>query len=266
MSVEQNANQRGNSQRSVNRREEINQMIQTKGEIHLSDLEKNFPELSSMTLRRDLDALEQDGAIVRIRGGAKSLSHLSMVKELAYSQRQVQNIEGKIAIAQKAVGFVEQGRSIYVDSGTTCMCLAQRIPDQNLFALSPAPSVGMELIKRPGIKVNLTGGQLNRETLTLSGFNAVEFVKGINIDLAFIAASAFSLHSGFSCGDFYEADLKKLIIKKAQKVILLMDHSKLDSGLPYTFAKLNHIDAWVTDLPLPDPVVKAVRQAGVEIL
>lgn len=248
------------------RREEINQFIQSRGEIHLSELEKKYPDISSMTLRRDLDALERDGAIVRIRGGAKSLSHLSMIKELAYAQRQAQNIEGKIEIAQKAVAFVEQGRSIYVDSGTTCMCLAQRITDQNLFVLSPAPSIGMELIKRPGIKVNLTGGQLNRETLTMSGFNATEYVKGINIDLAFIAASAFSLNSGFSCGDFYEAELKRIIIKKAQKVILLMDHTKLDSGLPYTFAKLNHIDVWVTDKNLPGQVQKAAAHAKVKIL
>ena len=248
------------------RREEIRQLIQDKGEVRFAELEAKYPSLSGMTLRRDLDALEREGSVVRIRGGAKSLSHLSMIKELAYSQRQSKNIDGKIAIAQKAVSFIEEGSSVYIDSGTTCMCLAQRIADRNLFALTPAPAVAMELIKQPGIKVSLTGGQLNRETLTLSGFNASEYVKGINIDYAFIAASAFSLSSGFSCGDFYEAELKRLIIKKAQKVFLLMDHTKLRSSLPYTFAKLGNIDVWLTDSELPEDIRKAANQAHVTVL
>ena len=100
----------------------------------------------------------------------------------------------------------------------------------------------------------------------MSGFNATEYVKGINIDLAFIAASAFSLNSGFSCGDFNEAELKKLIIKKAQKVILLMDHTKLHSGLPYTFAKLGNIDTWITDEELPEEIRRAAHQTHVTVL
>lgn len=250
----------------VNRKEEINHLIQDKGEVRLSELEALYPDLSSMTLRRDLDALERDGHIVRIRGGAKSLARLSMIKEMAYSQRQDQNMTGKISIARKAIPLLQKGRSIYIDSGTTCMCLAQRIPEQSLFVLSPAPSVGLELAKKSGVKVNLTGGQLNRETLTLSGFNAAEFVKNVNIDLAFIAASAFSLNSGFSCGDFYEAELKRLIIKKARYVVLLMDHTKLNTALPYTFAKLNHINTWVIDTDLPDDIKKAARRTRVEVL
>ena len=248
------------------RREEIKKLIHDNGEVKIADLEERFPALSGMTLRRDLDALEREGSIVRIRGGAKSLSHLSLIKELAYSQRQSKNISGKIAIAQKALDFVEPGRSIYVDSGTTCMCLAQRIADRALFAITPAPAVAMELIKQPGIKVSLTGGQLNRETMTLSGFNATEYVKGINVYAAFIAASGFSLDNGFTCGDYYEAELKRLIIKKAHKVILLMDHTKLRSTLPYTFARLNNINVWVTDMDLSEDIKRAAYQSRVTII
>jgi len=250
----------------IDRRGAINQYIQSRGEARLLELEERYPDVSSMTLRRDLETLERQGLIVRVRGGAKSLAHLSMIKEAAYTQRQAENTSAKLSIADKAIALVESGRSLYIDSGTTCMCFAQRLTDQNLFVLTPAPNIALELAKHQNIKINLTGGQLNRETLSLSGFNASEYVKSLNIDLAFIAASAFSLSSGFSCGDYYEAELKRLIIKKSQRVVLLMDTSKINSGLPHTFARLSNIHTWITDSPLPEDVQKAARQARVTLL
>ncbi len=245
------------------RRESINQYIQSRGEIRFKDLEQRYGDVSSMTLRRDLEYLERQGRIVRIRGGAKSLAQLSMIKEAVYTQRQAANTDAKIAIAEKAVNLLSPGRSIYIDSGTTCMCFAQRLPDQGLFVLTPAPNIALELVKNINIKINLTGGQLNRETLTLSGFNAVDYVKTLNIDLAFIAASALSLQNGFSCGDYFEAELKRLIIRKARLVVVLMDSSKLNSSMPYTFARLQNLYALVSDKPLPYEYEKAARQAHV---
>lgn len=248
---------------SSDRREDLNQYLQSKGEVRLTELELRYPDVSSMTLRRDLEFLERQGRIIRIRGGAKSLAHLSMLKEAAYTQRQAENTTAKLSIADKAVRLVSPGRSIYIDSGTTCMCFAQRLPDQNLFVLTPAPNIALELLKDQNIKINLTGGQLNRETLTLSGFNAIEYVKTLNIDQAFIAASAFALNSGFSCGDYYEAELKRLIIRKAQQVVMLMDASKINSSMPYTFARLQNIHTLITDQPLPEDFQKAARHARV---
>lgn len=248
------------------RREAINEIIQAKGEVRLAELEQQYPEISSMTIRRDLEALERQGRIIRIRGGAKSIAHLSMLKEAVYTQRQIENTPAKQMIADKALQFVSPGRSIYIDSGTTCMTFAQRLPDHNLFVLTPAPNIALELIKNSNIKVNLTGGQLNRDTITLSGFNASEYVKSINIDIAFMAASAFSIQNGFTCGDYYEAELKRLIIKKAQQVIMLMDTSKINLGMPYTFARLNQVQTMITDEPLSEDYIRAIRQARVVLL
>jgi DeoR/GlpR family transcriptional regulator of sugar metabolism len=251
---------------TTDRREAINQYIQSRGEIRLKELEQRYADVSSMTLRRDLEFLERQGRIVRIRGGAKSMAQLSMIKEAAYTQRQVANTDAKLVIADKAIRLLSPGRSVYIDSGTTCMCFAQRLPDQNLFVLTPAPNIALELVKNPNVKINLTGGQLNRETLTLSGFNAIEYIKTLNIDLAFIAASAFSLQNGFSCGDYFEAELKRLIVRKARQVVVLMDSSKLGSNMPYTFARMQNIYALVTEQQLDEEYQKAARQAHVLLI
>ena len=186
---------------TTHRREVINLYIQSKGEVRFKELESMLPDISGMTIRRDLEYLEQRGEIVRTRGGAKSIAHLSMLKEAAYTQRMGENTEAKMLIAEKAVQFVVPGRSLYIDSGSTSMYFAQKLSDENLFVLTSSPNVALELIKLSNVKVSLTGGKLNRDTMSLSGYNAVEYVKEINIDIAFMAASAFSANSGFTCGD-----------------------------------------------------------------
>ena len=93
----------------------------------------------------------------------------------------------------------------------------------------------------------------------------MEYVKTLNIEIAFMAASAFSLTSGFSCGDYYEAELKRLVIRRAQQVVVLMDSTKLKSSMPYTFARIRNVNALVTDAPLPEDYQKALRQARVAV-
>ncbi|MDI9470273.1 MAG: DeoR/GlpR family DNA-binding transcription regulator [Bacillota bacterium] len=247
------------------RREQINSIIQSRGEIRLAELAELFPQVSTMTLRRDLEALEQDGELIRTRGGAASLHRLSLLKEAAYRQRQLENTEAKLAIAQKASALIRPGTSLYVDSGTTCMIFAHALDVPNLVVLTPAPNIAIELAAKPGIRVHLTGGQLNPDTLTLSGSPADEYVDALNVDTAVMAASAFSLTSGFSCGDHQEARLKRRVIQKARRVIVLMDSSKLDSQLPFTFARFEDIDVLVSEGPLPRELRKQAEAAGVTL-
>lgn len=251
---------------TTNRREVLNLYIQSKGEVRIKELEALLPEVSGMTIRRDLEHLEQRGEIVRTRGGAKSIAHLSMLKEAAYTQRMTENTQAKTIIAEKAVKFVVPGRSLFIDSGTTSMFFAQKLKDENLFVLTSAPNIAMEVSKLSNVKVSLTGGKLSRDTMSLSGYNAAEYVKGINVDIAFMASSAFSPDSGFTCGDYFEAELKKLVIKKAHTVIMMMDMSKMDCGMPYTFAKISDIDVLITDQALPEKIVKMMKKAKVTLV
>jgi DeoR/GlpR family transcriptional regulator of sugar metabolism len=92
------------------------------------------------------------------------------------------------------------------------------------------------------------------------------FIKNINIDVAFMATSGFSLESGFTSGDFNECTLKRAIIKKARKVILLMDTGKVNKNMTFTFALLKDIDVLVCDGELPQDIEKEAKKCGVEIM
>ena len=248
------------------RRDLLREAIERQGDISLEELQVLLPSVSLMTIRRDLIALEKEGLIIRVRGGAKSRKMSSLLQEPTYVQRLTSNDDAKLAIAEKAIEFVKEGRSLYIDSGTTCQAFAAKLPDDNLFVITPSPHVALEAAKRHNIRVNMSGGQLNRDTLTLSGTNAGQYMKGINIDVAFMAASAYSVQNGFTCGDFNEAEMKRLVIRKAEIVVVLMDQSKLGFSMPYTFARPNNIHVFITEGPLPDTYARALRRAQVQVL
>lgn len=247
------------------RREIIREYIDNNGEVTVRDLEKIFPGTSNMTIRRDLAYLEDMGYIVRTRGGAKSIKCLSRAMEDIYSLRAMVNTEAKEIIAKKAVEFVEEGRSIFIDSGTTMMCFARMLPDKNLSILTCGPNIALEVMKRNNPSITLIGGQINRNTISASGSNSLYFIKNVNIDIAFMATSGFSLESGFTSGDFNECMLKRAVIKKARKVILLMDSGKINKNMTFTFGALKDIDILICERDIPQDIVKAAQNEGVEI-
>ena len=248
------------------RRDAIKDLLNAKGEVFLKDLETMFPDCSSMTLRRDLKFFEEEGFVKRTRGGAVALSRLSMAAEDIYSRRALENTAAKTLIARKAAIFVESGRSLYLDSGTTLMMFAKQIPDDYVSLLTSGPNIALELIKKSKPTVMLIGGQLSRNTISVSGANAAAFLADVNIDTAFMAASGFSLQNGFTSGTYSECELKQAILKRASKVIMLMDSTKVGKSLPYTFGTLADIDVLVSDGSLPQEIHAAAKEAGVKVV
>ncbi len=246
----------------------VNAYIQKMDEVKLSELEKMLPDVSAMTLRRDLEQLERMGEIIRIRGGARSIKSLSkrMIKEEIYSRRMEENPEGKKLIGRKAAELITENENIYIDSGTTAMCLAESVPDITLSVLTGAPNVAIELTRRKKIEVTMIGGQLSRENFSVSGMVSVDFVKNTNINTAFISTSGYASDSGFTAGSLNECEVKKAVISKAKKVVLMMDTTKIEKTHMFTFAGLDDIDIIVTDSPLPAHIAKEVKAKGIKII
>lgn len=250
------------------RQQQILDIIENKGEVHLQQLKEIFPNVSAMTLRRDLISLENEGYLIRTYGGAVSIKKIGDVQkeENAYSIRAGENIEAKTRIAEKAVGMLEIGRSIFFDSGSTLMCLARIIPDDSFSILTSGANIALELVKKLRPSVVTLGGQVNRNTLSMSGPYANSILDMVNIDMAFMSASGFSIDNGFTVGNIYECELKRKVVKKAKKVIMLMDTSKINKDMPFTYSTLNDIDIWICEKVLPEDLVNEAREQGVEIL
>lgn len=250
------------------RQQQILQLIEHKGEVQLQGLKDLFPEVSTMTLRRDLISLENEGHLIRTYGGAVSIKKLAAMpgEEDEYSRRATENIEAKMKIAQNAVSLVEKGRSIYFDAGSTIMYLAEILPDDNFSIVTSGANIALEIVKKPRASVMILSGLVNRNTLSVSGPDAMSLLEKVNIDLAFMSASGFSLSSGFTVSNIYECELKRKVVKQAKKVIMLMDTGKLNRDLPFTYANLEDVDIWVCEKKLPPEIEAEAKRNSVKVL
>ena len=255
------------------RRKSILSIIDEYGEISLAELSSLFPDVSSMTIRRDLSELESRGSIIRTRGGAlsvrkinSSLTHLNSGEENEYSLRARENILQKQAIAKKALPFVQKGRSIYFDAGSTIMALAELVPNESMTIITNGINVAQNLVSKSNINVMIPAGTVNRNTLSVSGSEALNFIDKINIELAFMSSSAFSKEAGFTVSNINEAELKKSVISRAKKVIMLLDNEKIGKDLLFTLADISDIHVLITDKPLPDDIKQLADEAGITVI
>jgi DeoR family transcriptional regulator of aga operon len=231
--------------------EEIADILDKRGKMTLEQLEEVFPHVSQMTLRRDLFQLEEDGRVIRVRGGAMSVKEVQKVSGEAYTKKSTINTDAKIIIAQKAATLIDEGVSLFLDGGTTAMYLAKEMPDINCNVFTNGLAVAMELAQKKNINIIVVGGKLMKDNLSTSSPAAKEYFALTNFEIAIVSATAFTPENGFSCNDQMESDLLKQVFHKARQVYLMLDSSKVGKINPYTFAQIKDINVLITDGNLP---------------
>ena len=237
----------GGQEMKAARRQKIRELLQTKPFVSLKELTDMFPDVTSMTLRRDIEFFEAQGELIKVRNGARSMKFITATADENYRRREKENEGSKKVIASAALPFVEKGKCIFFDSGSTIMQLASIIPDDTYNIVTPSPNVSMKLIEKHQPIVTLIGGILNRDSISVTGDLSIEALSAIDIDIAFIVPSGYSTSNGFSCGNYSECELKNYVVKNARKVVMLIDSSKYDKEFPYTFGKLSDVDVVITD-------------------
>ena len=245
------------------RQEKMKEYIENRGVVTVKQLQALFPDVSLMTVHRDLDMLVQSGHIVKFRGGAKSVRH---AMDLEFDERMRQNNAGKTAIAHKALELIQPHSSVFLDASTTNLALARLLPDINLNIFTTGPGIALELCRLHNPVITLCCGTMNRKNLSLSGQNTLEMLDGINIDLAFIGVSGCSVDAGFTCGTESDMLVKRLVIRKTRRSVIMCSKEKLSCLMPYTFARLEDVDYLISDEPMPAAFAQAATQAGVILL
>jgi len=245
------------------RREKLLRYIELKEAATLKEMQALFPDVSLMTIHRDLEYLEERGAILRVRGGAQAISDSV---EPRFEMREQENSGSKNIIAQKAIPLIKPGSSIFLDAGTTSFALARIMPDIDVNIFTIGPNIAVELMKLNNPSINLCGGNLNRANLALSGQSTLDMIAEINIDTAFIGTGGYTQENGFTGGKESEARAKSLVIRKARTVVALMDSSKLGRILPFTFAKLSDFNYVVNDGRLPEDFLAEAARLNVTVI
>jgi len=245
------------------RQEQMREYIEQKNVVTIKELQALFPDVSLMTIHRDLDALEAQGIVVKFRGGARSVRYSS---DPEFNVRMRDNNMGKIQIARKALDLIQPHTAIFLDASTTNLALAKILPDIHLNIITTGPSIALELCRLHNPVVTLCCGTINRKNLALSGQNTLEMLDKINIDLAFIGVSGCSADAGFTCGTEGDMLVKRKVIQKSRTSVVMCSKEKFSCLMPYTFAELSEVDYLITESGLPEQFRSAAESAGLKSL
>lgn len=244
----------------------LKEFIDKNGKVTLHELECAFHDVSSMTLRRDLVRLEEDGAILRVSGGAVSVDSVMRAKESDLSERINYNAAEKLEIADKAVKLVERKSCIFIDGGSTTTYFARALPDDNFYVLTNAIVIAETILRKEKPTVSLLGGDLKKNNFITVGKSCLDFIEGVNIQTAVMTATGFIKDiGGFTCGNQAEAEVKRKVIEKADKVIMLLDSSKVNKKTPYTFCSLKNIDCMVVDKYFSKELKNNIEMSGIKV-
>ena len=245
------------------RQEQIREYIEQKNVVTIKELQALFPKVSLMTIHRDLDALERSGAVVKFRGGAKSVR---LTGDPEFNVRMRENNSGKSQMAAKAMSLIQPHSAVFLDASTTNLAIAKCMPDINVNIFTTGPSIALELCRLHNPVITLCCGTINRKNLAVSGQNTLQMLDSVNIDLAFIGVSGCSVDAGFTCGTEADMLVKRKVIQKARTSVVMCGHEKFSCLMPYTFAGLSEVDYLISDVPVPEPVAQAAQQAGITLL
>jgi len=220
-------------------------------------------DFSKATIRRDLQDLESEGRIERSHGGAVPTS--SVGRERSYGQREVDRLAAKQSIGQRASEEIRDGQVVCFDAGTTTMEVARAGPDSGYVAVTDMPELALELAETD-VEVKLTGGSMRSRTRALVGPSAEAFLDRTNFDLLFLGINGVAADTGLSTPNEEEAEIKRLMVENASRVVLVTDSSKFGERSFVSVADPADVDLLVTDATLPSDLAEAFADTDVVVV
>ena len=217
------------------------------------------------TVRRDLTALERLGVIRRVHGGALLVERLTI--EPSLQTRQSQQSEQKARIAMRAIQEIPHGASVLLDSGTTAVAIAERLPaDMELTVVTNSVSVAAGLAERDGIELMMLGGRIRNRTGAAVGTWTIDALKDVCTDVAFLGTNGFSVDRGFTTPDQAESVSKSAMVAAARRVIVAADATKAGRVHLHRFASVEEVAMLITDAALDDDTAEDFDERGVEVV
>lgn len=247
------------------RRQAVTDMVNRLGEVSLSQLKAAFPDVSEVTLRTDLRALDEEHQIVRVHGGAKSLSTVAGSINNFFSRSNLHAAEKK-RIAAKAAALIEPNQSIFISAGSTCAELARSIPSIPLFVFTDNIGALIAIPRYAEIVTEVVGGRFDYNTMRVCGPSVEHALESVHFHTAFIGTSGFHPKYGFGYLSQDMPGALSPVINHSEKVVLLMDSSKVNyTGFP-RILPMEKVDTVVTDDLLDEKTASVLRSGGITVL
>jgi DeoR family transcriptional regulator, aga operon transcriptional repressor len=242
--------------------------LQQSGSVSVDALSKEF-DVSVVTIRRDLDALERRGMLRRTHGGAVSIEPLfyEPFRNDRSFQAQVERFaEEKRRIGRAAAALIKDGEIIALTPGTTTTEVIRGIPfNHKITVVTSTVNVAMELSKRKDLEVFVTGGHLRGDWFSLVGPTAAQSLSHLLIHTLFIGADGIDAKCGVSCYSPDEAQLNSAMVKRAQRKVAVVDHSKFGVVAGWRICPTSELDIIITDTGATNEMIAPFERAQIQV-
>lgn len=247
----------------LERQQKILQQLQETGNIRTMDIAAML-NVTDETVRKDFEALEKRGYLIRVHGGATS--PLKIREEISLTERQLTNREEKTAIAREAVKRIQPNETIFLDASSTVLTLTEFLPDYPLTILTNALNVFTALEGRPNLDLICTGGLYDSRSRSYIGLIAEQSLRRFNIHRMFFSGSGLHLTRGISETNNRQAVFKERVVACAEDVIFLADHTKLGQKAAFFFAQVSDLTCIITDAKADKRILTELAGSGVEVI
>jgi DeoR/GlpR family transcriptional regulator of sugar metabolism len=232
------------------------------GRVGVAELAQDT-KTSEMTIRRDLDLLQSQGLVRRVRGGAVGVALRGEL--IPFTLRDKQGKEVKRRLAAAVAELISDGEAIALDNGTTCLAVARELAGRAITVMPLSLHSAVVLGEAARTKLIMPGGEVSSVELASYGAAAEAGVRGIHFDTAVISSCAALPAHGVTTNTLADAAMKRALIESSARVLLAVESAKLERTAMVTVAGLESVDVLITDADADAEALEAFRSADVEI-
>ena len=249
------------SKNTEKRRKEILSMVNDRGTISVSDIAARFPDLSEVTLRKDLKYLHENQQLVCTHGGAKSIP-----SAFNYYFRSNFNLAEKKEVARKAADLIREMDSVFISAGTTCSELAKMIPEMPLHICSDGIYTISNIPNHPEISVEILGGDLDMNAMRVEGLSALDKLDSMHFNICFISTLSIHPELGFSHYTAMTTAILGKVIEHSDRVVVLADSKKFNSSFTQFRIPIECVNTVVTDSSTDESFIASLRAKNIEVI
>lgn len=230
---------------SLNQRQtELVEFVHKNGFVNIDTLVQHF-NVTPQTIRRDLNKLAEDGALIRHHGGAEATSSSA---NASYQSRKIMNLDAKEQIAKQVASLIPNGASIFINIGTTTETIAKALLNHsNLNIVTNNIHVATILSVKEDFTVIIAAGEVRHKDGGIIGEATCDFISQFHMDFGIIGISGISSDGSLLDFDFREVKVAQAIIENSTTVILATDHSKFGRNAMVKQGSISQIDHLFTD-------------------